>query len=368
MGVGFSFYNSSILPKSFQFLIDPQFGTSSKDIIGNAWMSYNYFPSGGLFRKIQSKVSLKKYHDFYESVTDLRTGYLRFAPQISLHFSQDPASQQYHKVAFQSIHLRQEVINNLQRPTEIQNDWQNLYRIRYDYFDFKAIGRKEWWAELEYQKYAGELDSSESYLKATAAFTFTTPITRDKSFRIRLYGSYFLHNTNRNSLNYNTLDSRGSIALLGQSFNDYSRDQYFLNRQQNGSFTNQLLQGGGGFKDALGPSYDVGMSNDFAIAANFAVDLPVTLLVFFKPKLYFDVGYFKQNSIQNQGLKGDIIASSGFMLSYLDQGLEIYFPMWANEPISSIYKATGEGLFQKVSFKIDLHRLNPWDLIDDLNL
>jgi hypothetical protein len=239
--------------------------------------------------------------------------------------------------------------------------------MRYDYFDFKVIGRKEFWTEFEYQQYSGAMESTESYLKATAAFIFTTPLARDKSFRMRLFGSYFLHNSQRQLGSYNTLYNRGSIALLAQSFNDYSRDQYFLTRQQNGSFTNQLLQGEGGFKDALGPIYNIGMSNDLAIAANFVTDLPVGLSVLFKPKLYLDVGYFREYSIQNQGLAGSILVSGGLMLSYVDRGIEIYFPLWANDPISSIYEENRETFFQKVSFKIDLHRLNPWDLIDDLN-
>jgi hypothetical protein len=185
---------------------------------------------------------------------------------------------------------------------------------------------------------------------------------------LRIFGSGFISNSRRDSPSFNTVLTKGSIALLSQSFNDYTRSQYFLTRQNEGSFTNQIGIDGGGFKDAFGSAYNIGMSNDWAIAANINIDLPIKFPGLLKLKPYFDIGHYRTKSTSSEPLRGQTLMSGGLMLTYLDGGIEVYFPLISNDPINNLYRAENENLFKKISFKIDLHRLNPWDLIDDLNL
>ena len=86
-----------------------------------------------------------------------------------------------------------------------------------------------------------------------------------------------------------------------------------------------------------------------------------------KLKPYFDLGYYRTKSTLNDPLEGKTIYSGGLMLSYFDGSLEVYFPLFSSSAISDVYNQLGENIFQRVSFSIDLHRINPWDLIDDLN-
>ena len=124
---------------------------------------------------------------------------------------------------------------------------------------------------------------------------------------------------------------------------------------------------GGGFKDALGPQYNIGMSNDFAASANFSFDLPMALPAAFPFRPFFDVGYYRTKGTLNDPLQGKTLWSGGLMLSYLDGGLEVYFPLVSSGAINDIYSQLDENIWQRISFSIDLHRLNPWDLIDDLS-
>jgi hypothetical protein len=369
LGMGLSIYNSSLVTKKLQYLIDPQYGLTSKRVIGNAWLAYNHFPIDSRFRKIQSKLSLKRYSDFYSDNLDFRTDYIRLSPQISLHFKNDPSSLTYQKITFQSIHLRtEELVFANENNFEINGNWGHFIKARYDYFNFKAINRVEYWTELEFHNYKDPFDNSQQYLKLTAAFNYKTPYALGRNLILRIFGSGFIANSQRNSPSFNSILSKGSIALLSQSANDYTRNQYFLTRQNAGSFINQIGTGGGGFKDAFGSAYNIGMSNDWAIAANFNIDLPVKFPVFFKLKPYFDIGYYRTKSTSSELLRGQTLMSGGLMLTYLDGGIEVYFPLIANDPINNLYKIENENIFKKISFKIDLHRLNPWDMIDDLNL
>ena len=367
--LGSAFYNSAFPSKKFQFLLAPQYGFSSKELIGNGWMAYNAYKTSGPLRKIQYKLSAKRYTDRYNENLDYRTQYFRITPQVSFHFKVAPSSQVYKKLTLRSIWLNQESPDfNDDGSFDIVNDGSFIHQLRYDYFNFNVLNRKEYYIQLEQQSYDNPFGDGENYLKLSGALTYDIKYKPSHTIKFRAYAGGFLMNSQRNSSSFNSPLSRGTIALLHQGSNDYSYEGYYLNRQQsNGPFTNQVNRLEGGFKDALGPSYGVGLSNDFAASIGLSFDLPMNLPTLLKFKPYFDVGYYRTKSTLNDPLVGKTIYSGGLMLSYLDGSLEIYLPLFSSSSISNIYDELGENLFQRISFSIDLHRINPWDLIDDLN-
>ena len=233
---------------------------------------------------------------------------------------------------------------------------------------FSLLNRKEAFVLAEQQTYENPFGEKENYIKLTGAFRYSTRYGKGKGVYLRMFAGGFLKNTQRASSSFNSVLSKGSIALLHQGNNDYTREEYYINRQQaDALFSNQISYAGGGFKDALGPQYNIGLSNDFAASVNFSVDLPFPLPAVFKLRPYVDFGYYRTKGTLTAPLKGKTIYSSGLMLSYLDSSVEIYIPIFSSSAINDIYSELGENIFQRISFSIDLHRMNPWDLVDDLN-
>jgi hypothetical protein len=280
-----------------------------------------------------------------------------------------PSSQVYKKLTLRSIWLNRESPDfNNDGSFDIVNDGSFIHQLRYDYFNFNVLNRKEYYIQLEQQSYDNPFGEGENYLKLTGAFTYDIKYKPSHTIKFRAYAAGFLMNSQRNSSSFNSPLSRGSIALLHQGSNDYTYEGYYLNRQQSdGPFTNQVHRLEGGFKDALGPSYGIGLSNDFAASIGLSFDLPMNLPTLLKIKPYFDVGYYRTKSTLNDPLVGKTLYSGGLMLSYLDGSLEIYLPIFSSSSIGNVYDELGENMFQRISFSIDLHRINPWDLIDDLN-
>ena len=243
-----------------------------------------------------------------------------------------------------------------------------INQLKYEFFDFNVLNRKELYLIAEQRAYTNAFEEHENYLKMIGKFKYQYQYNQGKNIFFQLFASGFIKNTQRNSSSFDPEISSGAISLLHQGFNDYLYEEYFLNRQQgDGPFTNQVSSTMGGFKDALGPQYGIGQSNDFAASVHFSVDLPMNLPSLFKIRPYVDIGYYRSKSSNASALQGKSIYSGGLMLSYLDGSLEIYFPLFSSSTINNIYDELGENIFQRISFSIDLHRINPWDLIDDLN-
>ncbi len=369
ISLGLGMYNSTFPSKNFQYLIAPQYALGSNEVVGNAWLAYNAYTSSGMLRKIQYRLSARRNSDFRNDDLNFRTQYLRIDPSITFHFRKDPSSQKYSRITARSTYL------NLERtvfsgPNEFtfENEGSFISQLRWDGYDFNLLARKEFRIELEHQAYAPVDQETQQYVKLTGSYKYGYKYKDRKSIWVRAYASGFLWNTRRASSSFNNLLTRGSIALLDQSFNDYSYEEYYLNRQANeGPFSNQINANGGGFKDALGPSHNIGLSNDFAASISLQVDLPMRLPRILPLRVFFDYGYYRTKGVSNDPLVGESIYSAGLMWSVLDGGLEIYVPLLSSSRISSVYSELGENVFQRISFSIDLHRMNPWDLIDDLN-
>lgn len=363
--LGLSSYNSTFPAKNLKWNITPLYGTSSKNIVGQSWISYDTRPTSNKIRKIQYRLGIKSFsltNNSNNGGDNLR--YLRIDPSISLHHNHSPASRIYSKTT-----LRQLWIGNETFGGELSGFQQNITRLSYNRYNSDVLQPNELEVELEFNKYTAPFESaSNNYLKLSLDYRHGFLFKKNKRFDVRFFAAGFIKNTRRESSSFNNFLTQGSIALLSQGFTDYSFDDYFLDRQGNSTRAyRQIGFNGGGFKDALGgPNSRIGQSNDFAMAINVKSNLP------FGPpklplKLFFDSGYARTKSFSQEPLQGEIFYSGGVMLEFVDGLLGVYLPLVASDNINSTYESDDRSFFSKVTFSIDLHRSNPWNLIDDFN-
>ena len=362
---GLSSYNSTFPAKNLKWNITPLYGTSSKNIVGQSWISYDTRPSSKNIRKIQYRLGLKSFSISNNNDNGgFNHKYYRIDPSISLHHNHSPASRIYSKTSLRQLWIGTENFSG-----GISGFTQNITRLTHNRYNFDVLQPNELEIELEYNNYSAPFDiGSNDYLKLSLDYRHGFLFKENKRFDIRFFAAGFIKNSQRESSSYNNLLAKGSIALLSQGFTDYSYDEYFLDRQ--GSSKNAYRQigfNGGGFKDALGgPNARIGQSNDFAMAINIKSNLP------FGPpklplKLFFDSGYARTKSFTNDPLQGEIFYSGGVMLELSDGLFGVYLPLVSSNNISEIYAADDRSFFSKVTFSMDLHRFNPWDLVDEFN-
>lgn len=362
---GAAFYNSGILPKEWKFLFAPQYGFKSKNLIGQGWTSYDYYLDHPNFRKLFFKLGIKSYSDQYSNNLDSVNRYIKIDPTISLHFKHSPDSHKYSKLSFKYIHT----IN--QEFGDISNTKSNICQLRYEVFNFYELGPSDLYSHLEFQPYRGIADQSEYYLKLVTSYKKSWLYSTDKRLSMRLYGSYHILNTRRNSTSYNRLLTRGASALIHQGFNDYTYEESWYNRtnMNQGFLGNQISNYGGGFKTPIGSSYALGQTNDLALALNFEIDIPVNLPKILPLGIYVDVGYYtaKDTGTNESRLVGNTLFSGGLALNYGEGLFSIYIPLYNNDPITNIYNSEEVNLLGKISFRFDINRFNPWEIVEDYN-
>jgi len=95
--------------------------------------------------------------------------------------------------------------------------------------------------------------------------------------------------------------------------------------------------------------------------------LPIKLPKFLPLGVYLDVGYYTAKDTESEDLKGNTLLSGGLALNYGEGLFSIYLPLYNNDPINSIYESDGTNFLGKISFRIDINRFNPWEIIEDYN-
>jgi hypothetical protein len=199
-----------------------------------------------------------------------------------------------------------------------------------------------------------------SYLKLTSSISKDYKFNARNSVSFRLWGGYFIQNTQRNSSNYADRFTRASLALAHQGFNDYAYDEYFHTRQdQSSRLIQQTSMAGGGFKTAVGNIQRVMMSNDFALALNVVTDIPIKILVDLEIKLFGDIGYYKSKSFESEDLQGNYVYSTGLSMHIAD-GLQIHLPLINSKIINDRYSDLDRGLFERISFTFDINHFRFW--------
>ena len=368
--IGIALYNSTFPTKKLKWALSPAFGFTSGKPIGETWISYDHYLKGEKFRKLQYKLNAKSYSFQFSETLDKALRYTRVSPHVSLHFHHKPKEHKYSKLYLKPIFLNEEyfVFNTEGEEViaSVKNRNSALFRLGYEYYDFWNLGPSDLNVYLEYQSYTNIIAEKHSYSKINAAYNKSFKFKPYQSIDFRLWASYFITNTQRESSTYDGGIVKGSTALIYQGFNDYAYDDYFFNRSnQNARFDNQISDGGGGFKTPLGSQYNLGQSNDLSFAINVKSDLPVQMPRFFPLKLFLDVGYYTSKSTSLQPLTGQTLYSGGALLEFGEGVFSIYLPLFNSQAISDIYDTEGTSLLGKISFKLNLLRFNPWDIAED---
>ena len=124
-------------------------------------------------------------------------------------------------------------------------------------------------------------------------------------------------------------------------------------------------------KIPLGSASDniAGRSNSFLFAVNIASDLPQDLPGNIPLRPYFDLGYYQDNRpIASELETSDRIWWQGGVTLVLLKGVVgIHFPVVNSSKVKDVYDQSGRSsFFEQISFNLDLHKLNPWEVAEKI--
>jgi len=360
-------YNTSIAASKWKWLVAPQYGFQSGRLVGQAWTSYDHYLDSDRFRKLYFRLGLKSYGEQYIESVDQSLQYVKIDPSASVHFRHAADSHVYSKLTLKGIFITNEEFDFAE--LALDSDWSAIQQLRYERYDFDELSPSDIIATLEHQSYINSFDVAHRYVKLTAAYRKSWLYSPEKKVSFRLWGSYFLTNSQRGSSSYDRELTRGSAALIHQGYNDYAYEEAFYNRynQDVGLWGRQVSNVGGGFKVPLGSQYNVGLSNDLALALNFEADIPIRTPKFLPLGVFLDLGHYREKMLGTDQNTGRTLYSGGLALNYGEGLFSIYIPLVQSAAIGDIYAAEGTNLLGRISFRLDLNRFNPWEIAEDYN-
>lgn len=342
--------------KPISWAISPIYSFKNQKVLGQAWMQYNILNerSESKIHQTSFRLGLKSFDMDHNEKFNYALRYVKIDPSIQLTLRHPLDSD------IQSSFVLRSLIIYEQRPSFADGQFSNLittrshiHQLEYNWERNKTISKSTVNIRAEQQSY-----KPENYLKLTGSASHQWLYNTTKSMNLRLFVGGFIINTQRKTNSFQNVFSRGSIALIQQGFNDYTYDEYFFSRQNQSGFQDDqvsLVQGGG-FKTPVGSAYSIGMSNNFAAALNYTIDAPFKTK-WFPLQAYFDFGVYSRYF--NRQFSRNTMYNGGFVLNYNDV-VRIYFPLIFSEELGNVYKEKHTGFISKISFGINLQKLNFW--------
>ncbi len=370
--VGFSMFNSFWPQKDFKRVFALGYAFGSKEIVGMGKVSYDQHLKSNRLKKIEYKIGVRSFHFENNTFLDYRRRYFKVDPSIAFHFRSKATSKTYSKIIARSIQLwNQEASFDTSGFTGLDYRYSRINELKFEHFNLSTLNPYTFKICLEHQSYKFEiLDVTENrnYIKLWAEYDAQFKVRKNYEMGVRFFAGGFLLNSERKSGQYNNGFTRGSFALAHEGYDDYKYDGHFVNRnnQNVNSLYNQVSLTDGGFKTALGSQHNrLDHSNDLMFAVNLTSDFPVPLPKVLPLKLFADFGYFTNVALGSDELEGNFLYSAG---PYLDfEIIQIYLPILNSESINNVLGNNEQTLWSKISFRMDLHKNDPWQIIDDYN-
>ncbi len=365
--LGLAISNTTIPSRKFEYHLAPMYGFNSGDLTGLGRLQYHYYPEK-IYERMTVGLTIKSFNYNENKKNDYHEQYLRMSGFVKIDFKKQPTS-----TVFQSLIYRNSIISKKEAEFDQNGNFTGLD------FNSSIIGEAFYLLEnrralnpfslkiaAEQQSYE-TITGDQSYIKATAEYKASYTYNRGKSVDFRIFAGGFLKNTKRGGGGI----FPGALSMTQEGSHDYRYDDFFFGRSdQEGFWTKQVSIADGGFKNAFGSAYTVGRSNSFLIALNMKADLPQNFPLKLPIKPYFDIGYFDnaQPIAQDDTFSDQLLWSGGFMLDFADGIFGIYFPLVNSDNLNMQYDAAfGGSYWNRVTFSLDLKKLDPWEMIDRIS-
>ncbi|MEM9836571.1 MAG: M1 family metallopeptidase [Bacteroidota bacterium] len=361
---GLALHNRTLEPRPLEWIIAPQFGLQSSQLNGFSGFRWR------LPRKLLTtqerirEITVSLGYQTYSHRTFLNETYRyhRFAGNATLHFRHPAIKNVASRLRFRGISL------GLDRP-DFDSDGQvsgteqansTYLSLSYSRRRMHAINPSGWRLALEQGQPGGPLESN--FLKISGQLTGGFQYEQGQWIRWRLFGGYFLSNDlrERNFLpNY-------ALSLVSNASTDYRYDELYVGRNdQSPGYDLQTAWEQGGFRVPINSAFSFGRSNDYLATLNLDADIP-----FFPPTVpigaYLDAGTYGRSPLATES-EATFQWVAGASLTFWEGRLGIYLPLAASPDLKALLDQR-DNVLQRLSIRLELSKLLPWRLIDNISL
>jgi hypothetical protein len=357
--LGLAFHNYGVPLSNFQYYINPGIGSRKGALIGSFEFRRDFPQRRGKLRNISIALGGKSFHEDYNERFDYNLRFTRVMPSIDLEWKTTMVSPVSHFLTYRPIGIITEfpIFSDIAGEVGLESKDQNLaiiHDLAYRYVRRSPIAPLDVRVNAEYRSYTRGEDDNQ-YLKIYTSADAKYAYKENKFFELRGFAGFFPIHSEKS---ISTSAALGNFSLFHRGFNDYRYDHHFFDRNgQDGFLSRQVTRSDGGFKNGLTNSMPIGLSNNYMLSVNVAVDLPFswTNLVPIKP--YFDGGLYTYKPTTVDPFRQEVLYSSGIMLDFR-RTVMIHFPIFSSDRINNVYAQTAENYWQRISFTIDLDQLN----------
>jgi len=360
-----SFYNSVFPLKWTRFNGNIGYGLRSKELVGTANLEHDFMLDSELFRKITLAFNYRHFNYRQALGNEKPLAYDRLNPSIALHVNPyfDQKKEEWFKYSL--INLRKE--NNTFDGSPVEKTNEFFHVLEFNRVTKKALTPSTVKVEAMLHNYESfsTPDSKGRFLKISASGAGKLYYKEKSAFHYRIFAGFFPVNTSRNVNSYNNVLAKGSLNLAYNPFADVAFSEYWIGRSQFMTAAEQQIRTlEGGFKTGIIHNFsNVGKSNHALFAVNLKCDIPLPLFRVIPLKPYFDFGTFANPD--GDEFEWNIAYDGGLAIEFFNGDLGVYLSLLQSKELDLFYSAEDFG--RRISFQININRLKPWDLIDQVD-
>lgn len=356
MMLGLAFYNRTAFSKPLEFALVPMYSFRSGDLVGIGSIKYNFFPHSSLFQRITLEVGGRTFNYGFDNHYKYFNKFYKLAPKIEVEFANTATSSLTHTLSYRYVNIWQEYGVGVNRDSLFFRTEKNNYQVH----EVQYVLEKE--SALTPMNLSFTAHQGKGFTKLFAHlqqdFSYAQP---RKKLELHAFAGVFA--------NFDAKEVEAGLVSLqlsgitGPSITqrDYLFDEVLLARSVSTSssnfFARQIY-----YRDAnLKTLSNVGASTDWMLGLGLRTTIPGPLPV----RPYVDAaiapGAFYEDDIS-------FIYSAGVALPIVPDVLEIYFPILESDTITegSVYQIR-ESFWDRISFRINFTKLNPFNLINNLS-
>ena len=289
IAIGPKFYNSSILPKQFEYKMTPKYGLGSQTVVGDGSIGYTHFFKNEDMFSLSYGLSGSRYSYDEDLFYNRYSGYLTMSYR-----PEDLRDNRRHAVSLRTINVDQDESQFVE--TDEPN--YNIFNIRYS-FQNKNLDRF-FTSYLDYQV-------SKKFSKVSGTLRFRKLFNNNRQINMRIFGGLFLYNDTQDSDYFSYALDRPTDYLF-----DYN---YYGRSESSGLFSQQFIMAEGGFKS----QFDQRFVDDWMLTTNVSTTIWNWIFA------YGDAGVFSNSMSDPQ-----FVYDSGIRLNFVEDYFELYFPMYSS--------------------------------------
>ncbi|MDP5077131.1 MAG: aminopeptidase, partial [Nonlabens sp.] len=290
--VGGRFYNGNLIRKPFRYSIRPNYGLTSKKLVGSVALSYEHPVQDRSERLYEVRYGISANTFSYDDDLLYRRG--------SLYLNLAYRPKDLRSNAVQNLNIRNILVSRDRNPLNpISEPDYNVFNITYGSSDLNL---------KRFKSYGGGIEVSQKFTKVDFRTQWRRLYKDNRQLSVRFFAGAFLSNDTQATGNF------FSFALDRPT--DYLFDYNYYGRSEStGLFSQQFIPAEGGFKSQLEPAF----ANQWITTTNASYSIWKYVFV------YGDLGLVK-----NKNVDPAFVYDSGVRLNLLQDYFELYFPVYSN--------------------------------------